>query len=325
MGVNGLWPILSRAAQRRSLLEFAAEGFRSGPGGLGLLKIGVDASTGMHSSELSIVKAPAEAEAELAVLSLRSLIDIVLTTDVDALVFGTTRVARCPESPRRFENIEIYTDQLVSARLGLMQAERVLITLLVGGDHSDGLPGCGINIAYALTRYKLGTALLEAFATMDVQALTQFLVHWRNRLQYILSSDPDGFLDRRYPKLAGIISDTFPCYEDLKYYFSPLTKFSAYDSGSLPPVYEVKSSQPSLATLAAFCEHHFGLEHEALVTKMCTTIWEGAAVQQLCNLPKQPCDPTVNQPMTKSIHRWVTIRRHCPICFVSIGQVQVEE
>ncbi|KAF9222215.1 hypothetical protein BS17DRAFT_709362, partial [Gyrodon lividus] len=229
-------------------------------------------------------EAPAEAEAELAVLSLRSLIDIVLTTDVDALVFGVTRVAHCPESPRRFENIEIYIDQLVSARLGLMQAECVLIALLVGGDHSDGLPGCGINIAYALTRYELGTALSEAFATMDVQALTQFLVHWCNRLRYILSSDPDGFLDRQYPKLTGIISDTFPCYEDLEYYFSPLTKFSAYDSGSLPPVYEVKSSQPSLATLAAFCEHHFSLEHEALVTKMCTTIWEGAAVRQLCNV-----------------------------------------
>ncbi|KAF9222216.1 hypothetical protein BS17DRAFT_195771 [Gyrodon lividus] len=48
MGVNGLWPILSQAVQRRLLLEFAAEGFRSGPGGLGLLKIGVDASTWMH-------------------------------------------------------------------------------------------------------------------------------------------------------------------------------------------------------------------------------------------------------------------------------------
>ncbi|KAF9223298.1 hypothetical protein BS17DRAFT_817619 [Gyrodon lividus] len=135
---------------------------------------------------------------------------------------------------------------------------------------------------------------------MDVQALTQFLVHWRNRLQYILSSDPDGFLDRRYPKLAGIISDTFPCYEDLKYYFSPLTKFSAYDSGSLPPVYEVKSSQPSLATLAAFCEHHFGLEHEALVTKMCTTIWEADFPNSFRS------SLVIQQPMTKSIHRWVT-------------------
>lgn len=44
--------------------------------------------------ELSVAKAPAEVEAELAVLSQHGLIDLVLTTDVDALVFGATCVAR---------------------------------------------------------------------------------------------------------------------------------------------------------------------------------------------------------------------------------------
>ena len=41
-----------------------------------------------------------------------------------------------PDSPRHFENIEIYTDQSVSTRLGLTRAELVLVALLVGGDHS---------------------------------------------------------------------------------------------------------------------------------------------------------------------------------------------
>lgn len=45
-------------------------------------------------SQTEFMQAPAEAEAELAVLSQHSLIDIVLTTDVDALVFGATCVAR---------------------------------------------------------------------------------------------------------------------------------------------------------------------------------------------------------------------------------------
>jgi Holliday junction resolvase YEN1 len=40
------------------------------------------------------MKAPAEAEAELAVLSQYGLIDAILTTDVDALVFGATCVVR---------------------------------------------------------------------------------------------------------------------------------------------------------------------------------------------------------------------------------------
>lgn len=45
-------------------------------------------------SRTEFTQAPAEAEAELAVLSQHGLIDIVLMTDVDALVFGATCVAR---------------------------------------------------------------------------------------------------------------------------------------------------------------------------------------------------------------------------------------
>ncbi|KAN0075204.1 PIN domain-like protein [Tylopilus felleus] len=355
MGVKGLWPILSRAAERRSLLEFTVnEGFQHVAAGLKLLKIGVDASTWMHSvcpvfrhhhagagqnPELRTLfyrlaailampahvvfmfdgpgrpqvkrgkqvrgrshwlarpfqelidafgfqwhEAPAEAEAELAVLSQHGLIDLVLTTDVDALVFGATCVARCPDSPRHFENIEIYTDQSVSTRLGLTRAELVLVALLVGGDHSDGLPGCGINIAHGLTHYRLGDALSEAFATMDVDTFTQFLVRWRNKLRSILGTDPDGVLDRHYLKLAETIPDAFPNYTDLEYYFSPLTRSAAHNSNSPLLALEPKSSQPCLAALAAFCRCHFGLEHEALVTKMRTTVWEGVAVRQLCNV-----------------------------------------
>lgn len=47
-----------------------------------------------NAHKLDIKQAPGEAEAELAALSQRQIIDIVLTTEVDALIFGATRVAR---------------------------------------------------------------------------------------------------------------------------------------------------------------------------------------------------------------------------------------
>jgi hypothetical protein len=123
--------------------------------------------------------------------------------------------------------------------------------------------------------------LSDAFAAMDLSALMQFLVHWRNNLQHILSSDPDGFLDRQYPKLAGTIPDVFPNYKDLEYYFTPLTNFSVNSrhNGGLPSAhYEIESSQPCLAALTTFCEQHFGLEHEGLITRLCTIVWDGAAL-----------------------------------------------
>jgi hypothetical protein len=135
-------------------------------------------------------------------------------------------------------------------------------------------------------------------------------------------------LDRRYPKLAGTIPDVFPNYKDLEYYFTPLTNFSVNSrhNGGLPSAhYEIESSQPCLAALTTFCEQHFGLEHEGLITRLCTTVWEGAALRHMCKvnascqhffptdqciigqLPKQLRDPTVyRQPMIKPISRWVT-------------------
>lgn len=75
-----------------------------------------------------------------------------------------------------------------------------------------------------------------------------------------------------------MIPDVFPSYEDLEHYFAPLTNFSVNSNSNLSAVYAVESSQPCLTALATFCEHHFGLEHEALVTRMRTTVWEGAAL-----------------------------------------------
>ena len=141
-----------------------------------------------------------------------------------------------------------------------------------------GLSGCGINIAHGLIRYKLGGALLEAFTTMDKHALTQFLVHWHDKLWHILGSDPDGFLDRCHLKLAELILDTFPSYEDLAYYFSPQTSLLAHSSNVHALACEVGSSQPSLAELTTFCGCYFGLEGKALIVKMHATVWEGAAV-----------------------------------------------
>ena len=39
-------------------------------------------------------QAPGEAEAELAMLSLRGDIDLIITDDVDSLLFGATRVCQ---------------------------------------------------------------------------------------------------------------------------------------------------------------------------------------------------------------------------------------
>ena len=85
-------------------------------------------------------------------------------------------------------------------------------------------------------------------------------------------------MDQCHLKLAELIPDTFPSYEDLAYYFSPQTSLSVHNDNVHTSACEVGSSQLSLAKLATFCGHYFGLKGEALVVKMHAAVWEGIAV-----------------------------------------------
>ncbi|KIK72805.1 hypothetical protein PAXRUDRAFT_797316 [Paxillus rubicundulus Ve08.2h10] len=92
-----------------------------------------------------------------------------------------------------------------------------------------------------------------------------------------------------------MIPDSFPNPAMLQSYASPLTTFSVGSEnpvGSLCP-YLIESQQPDLGALATFCDWHFGWEGDAIITKMCVTVWEGATVQLMCGLLKQPGDHAI--------------------------------
>ncbi|KIK73256.1 hypothetical protein PAXRUDRAFT_21062 [Paxillus rubicundulus Ve08.2h10] len=133
MGIQGLWPILSCAVEKWSLVEYAAnEGFHPENGPNGGLKELLDAF-GFRWCE-----APGEAEAKLATLTQRGLIDMALTTDNNALIFGATCVACCPDDPRHFNNVEIYTEGAVTGCIHLMHADLIFMALIGGGDYDIG-------------------------------------------------------------------------------------------------------------------------------------------------------------------------------------------
>ncbi|KIK76414.1 hypothetical protein PAXRUDRAFT_835370 [Paxillus rubicundulus Ve08.2h10] len=305
MGIQGLWPILSRAAKKQSLVEYAAnEVFhpRNSPnGGLKLLMIGGPHWLSRGFQELLDAfgfwwcEAPGKAKAELATLTQRGLIDMALTMDNDVLIFGATCVTHCPDDPQHFDNIKIYTEGAVMGCICLMHADLIFMALIGGGDYDigddvltqEGIQGCGIKIAHCLSQYKLGGALWDAFTTMPDQEFTHFLY--------------DGLLGWKYTKLASMIPNSFPNPAMLQSYASPLTTFSVGSenpAGSLFP-YLIESQQPDLGVLATFCDWHFGCEGDAIITKMRVTIWEGAT------LLKKPGDHAVFKSVFKFVHQTV--------------------
>lgn len=85
-------------------------------------------------------------------------------------------------------------------------------------------------------------------------------------------------------EIASRIPESFPAYEDVEYYLSPLTTFNApmEADGGPPPVYEVDARQPCLASIAALYKRHFRLDWESVLLNMRQMVWEGAAVRRLC-------------------------------------------
>lgn len=130
--------------------------------------------------------------------------------------------------------------------------------------------------------YELGAALSHAFFTMQRPSFNDFLAGWRSRLRYILTFDPHGHLRREYPEIASQIPESFPEYEDVKYYLFPVTTFSGADEAVPPPTYEVDSHQPYLGLIAVLCWQHFQAGWEVVMLMMRATVWEGAIVRRMC-------------------------------------------
>ncbi|KAF8128272.1 PIN domain-like protein [Boletus edulis] len=220
---------------------------------------------------------PGEAEAELAVLSQNGLIDAVLTTDNDALVFGAT--------PGILTEFEIYTDYAVANAAGLSHGDLLLIALLSGGDYDGGIPHCGIKTAYGVSRYKLGDNLVHAFTTKGPETV-----------------DFNHFLSWY---TCQLIPASFPCPNVLWQYICPVTSFSApavdgpVAQTSIDHV--INSRQPSLSTLTLFCTSKFGWDTNVVIQKMRAHSFGGHV--DCFSWPKQPGDETRRlKPTVKLVH-----------------------
>lgn len=90
--------------------------------------------------------APGEAEAECALLQKLGLVDLVITEDVDCVMFGASKVAREIPDPKKRTHVDLFSD--FESALGLDIDGLVLIAMMSGGDYLPaGIPNCGPKIA----------------------------------------------------------------------------------------------------------------------------------------------------------------------------------
>ncbi|KAJ7813796.1 PIN domain-like protein [Mycena olivaceomarginata] len=168
-------------------------------------------------------KAPGEAEAEMAQLSAMGVIDVVVTTDTDALIFGAKNLMILYKKDN--DQMALYTSEniFITPDVALTRGGLLLIALLAGGDYHEGVAGCGIVLAHAVARGTLGDSLLrEALVhPATTPPFMEFLSAWKATLSSEFATDPHGHLGRRHKAIAAVIDRTsFPDLTVLRAYTS---------------------------------------------------------------------------------------------------------
>ena len=176
--------------------------------------------------------APGEAEAECALLQRKGLVDMVMSQDGDAIMFGSNITLRdwSKEGTRGNKSpthVNVLDLPRIKEMSGLDPDGMILVALLSGGDYNqDGVPGFGPALACEIARAGFGEDLLEFVRRQNEVGISE----WRERLQYELESNESGYFRRKHKTLK--VPDSFPDRTLLGYYTNPAIS-NARDLGNL--------------------------------------------------------------------------------------------
>lgn len=277
---------------------------------------------------------PGEAEAELAEMNKKGDIDAVLTDDVDVLVFGAKVVLRNPSktlsgnvasaSSRLEEEYQIFKARDIKNHkdVNLEVDDLIFMALCCGGDyHPQGLPNCGIKIAYALARSGLSRELLQGYrsylselaslptdtdtnltaANAALSRFDSFLHSFRESVKHELSTNESGFLPNKRKALARDVPDSFPDIQILDYYVNPrvsapdrawpgfgkrastgLSANATIRAGCSRDGTGLRGGRGDPRAFARTCERFFEwATKEEVGRRMRTLVWKGEIVEQV--------------------------------------------
>ncbi|KAG8673541.1 hypothetical protein FPOAC2_06987 [Fusarium poae] len=271
--------------------------------------------------------APGEAEAECALLQQHGIVDMVLTEDVDALMFGCTKVLRkwSPESKRSTNPTHVSLLDAKNLELGAQGLDRegmVLVALMSGGDYNpDGLPGCGIKVALEAARAGFGKELCR-LKSADKEAIQA----WRESLIHELRTNEKGYFKRRNQALR--IPETFPDFKVLRYYTHPVV--SRVESlGNIRENVHMKR-EIQIEDLREFTREVFGWDYRVGALKFIKVLSHAVFVQKLQTVGGHDHDGIIkgvagvkNDLMNDSIP--VARLQHIPIDMVPIDMSKEED
>ena len=227
--------------------------------------------------------APGEAEAECARLQQQGLVDMVMSQDGDAIMFGSRATLRnwSKEGARGNKeptHVDVLDLQKIKDGPRLDPDGMILVALLSGGDYNQqGLPGFGVHVACDIARGGFGTDLLNAVKSNDDNDLRE----WRERLEYELETNESGYFKKRHKTLK--IPESFPDRTVLSYYTDP-----AVSTPDLLKTLEAKwiaewDAEINVQELRSYASHTFDWQYKPGAWKVVRSLARPLLAQRLQN------------------------------------------
>ncbi|KAJ3805288.1 PIN domain-like protein [Lentinula aff. lateritia] len=238
--------------------------------------------------------APGEADAELAEMCKRGLVDAVFTKDSDLLPLGAPRIFRPlrldhkPQNFKDFETVLMYNAETIESHLEFSHAGLILISLLLKNDYSDGVNGIGSETAAGLAKCGYGDDLLKAYSSFSTmpQQLAEAFNQLNNDMVEELEFNTHHKLRYRSPYKANVLRvSRFPLLRDLSTltaFLEPVTSWSrSMDSSGAPNASKWPPRTPDIMEITKFCCNTFGWPDKHALKRFHAELWPAVIMRML--------------------------------------------
>ncbi|KAK7043085.1 hypothetical protein VNI00_008439 [Paramarasmius palmivorus] len=230
--------------------------------------------------------APGEAEAELAELNKRGIIDMIISPDSDLFALGATCIAKVnsKESKELDELVvDVYDVCEINRVMGMNQERFLVYTLLAGNDLDDGIKGCGPLFSLGAAQSLSVPFLSQYQALSDEKRVRDLLEELKVDLIHIFKANP-GTLPSKSPAISRTLqSSKFPLYAPLDAFARPLTSWSRNSPATMPDTTKWVPRIPDIRGLAERCHTVIKWHDELLLKKFLHKVYPGVILQMLCS------------------------------------------
>lgn len=238
----------------------------------------------MHHFQFCMWIAYGEAEAECAMLQRLDFVDVVLTGDSDAFLFGARRVLR-QWPAKRLDPVSCYDLSWIYDSTGYDRSDLILMALLRGSDYdTKGTKGIGIRVAAQLSKCHFHHELMNDIQVAGRKAVLDEgrVQHLFDDLTYELNHNSTKNLSRKH---AGVVLDPkFPDFSIVTDFIHPQTNIA--DSDMIPQASRMRNNlnyyrEPNWMVLAPFTQHAFKWPVEYVLKRYSSLLFPAYMVNRL--------------------------------------------